>query len=157
MPSKIQTSDSNKRLNVIRKLLEGGEIGTQEELAEELHRQKFTVTQSTISRDLRRIGAVKTQDPSGRIVYRMPEEAAILAPLPTAGLKNLILEIGHNGSMIVIQTTPGSASLVARQLDHTRPEGMLGTIAGDDTIFVAPSSPTRIEQTITAILAQFRT
>jgi transcriptional regulator of arginine metabolism len=55
----------------------------------------------------------------------------------------------------VINTTPGSASLVARQLDQTKPEGILGTIAGDDTIFVAPLSARKIEQTISAINALF--
>jgi transcriptional regulator of arginine metabolism len=57
--------------------------------------------------------------------------------------------------LIVINTTPGSASLVARQLDQTRPEGILGTIAGDDTIFVAPVSSRKIEQTVEAISALF--
>lgn len=148
-------SESAQRLNILRRLLQGGEIGTQEELAEELHRQKFTVTQSTISRDLRRLGAVKAQDTSGRTVYRMPDEAVLPPPITPSGLKDLLIEIQHNGSMIVIHTSPGSASLVARQLDHSRPEGILGTIAGDDTIFVAPASGKRIEQTISAIIRQF--
>ena len=142
-----------QRLNLLRRLLTESEIGTQEELVEELRRQKFTVTQSTVSRDLRRLGVVKTVDPTGRTVYRLPDDASMGAPLPLASnLGNLITDIEHNGSMIVIHTSPGSASLLARQLDHTRPEGMLGTIAGDDTIFVAPHSPRRIEATIAAII-----
>ncbi len=147
--------ESVQRLNTLRELLFAGEIGTQEELVEEMHRQKFTVTQSTISRDLRRLGAVKTTDGSGRTVYRMPEEVSAPVPLAQAGLRNLIVDIEHNGSMIVVHTTPGSASLLSAQLDHTRPEGILGTIAGDDTIFIAPGNTKRIDQTIQAIVQQF--
>lgn len=148
-------SDSVKRLDTLRDLLFAGKISTQEELVEELQRQKFFVTQSTISRDLRRLGAVKTTDSTGRTVYRMPEEVSAPVPLATSGLRDLLVDIEHNGSMIVIHTTPGSASLVARQLDHSRPEGILGTIAGDDTIFVAPANARKIEQTIAAIVQQF--
>ena len=146
---------SAQRLNSLRELLSAGEISTQEELAEELSRQKFVVTQSTISRDLRRLGAVKTQDSTGRTVYRMPDEISAPVPMANSGLRNLLVDIEHNGSMIVIHTTPGSASLVARQLDHSRPRGILGTIAGDDTIFVAPANSKVIESTITAIVQHF--
>ena len=146
--------ESLQRLNSLRALLSAGEISTQDELATELHRQKFTVTQSTISRDLRRLGAVKTQDSTGRTVYRMPDEISSPVPLLSSGLRDLLVDIEHNGSMIVIHTTPGSASLIARQLDHSRPEGILGTIAGDDTIFVAPASSRKIESTIEAIVRQ---
>lgn len=155
MPSKI-ASEPVQRLHLLRRLLEAGEIGTQEELVEELRRQKYTVTQSTISRDLRRLGAIKTVDQDGQTVYRLPDDPGIGAAMPpTSGLRNLLLNIQHNGALIVIHTTPGSASLVARQLDQTRPEGMLGTLAGDDTIFVAPASQRMIEKTIQAIVAQF--
>ncbi len=155
--SSRQLPESVQRLNTLRELLFSGAISTQEEIVEEMHRQKFTVTQSTISRDLRRLGAVKTTDSTGRTVYRMPEEVSAPVPIAPTGFRNLIVDIEHNGSMIVIHTTPGSASLVAAQLDHTRPEGILGTIAGDDTIFVAPASatPKKIEQTIAAIVKQF--
>ncbi len=146
--------ESLQRLNSLRELLAAGEISTQEDLVTELHRQKFTVTQSTISRDLRRLGAIKTQDPTGRTVYRLPEEALTPVSLASSGLRDLLVDIEDNGSMIVIHTTPGSASLIARQLDQTRPEGMLGTIAGDDTIFVAPASSRKIDATIKAIVQQ---
>lgn len=148
-------SDPMQRLNVLRGLLEEGKISTQEELVEELRKQKFVVTQSTISRDLTRLSAVKTRDATGRIVYRLPHDVVEVAPLPASNLKGLMVDIQHNGSLIVIRTTPGSASLIASQLDLTKPEGILGTIAGDDTIFVAPKSPRTIQRTIDAILADF--
>jgi len=148
-------SDSRDRLNTLRKLLSNGDLSTQEELAVELSEQKFKVTQSTISRDLRKLGAVKAQDPAGRTVYRLPDDLSSPAMISGNSFAGLLVNVQHNGSLIVINTTPGSASLVARQLDQTRPEGILGTIAGDDTIFVAPVSSRKIEQTVEAISALF--
>lgn len=146
--------DSMQRLTALRSLLEQGELSTQGEFCSALKSQGFEVTQSTVSRDLTRVAAVKARDASGRVVYRLPDDNSSL-PVLMPSFKGLITDIQHNGNMIVIHTTPGSASLVARQLDTSRPEGILGTIAGDDTIFVAPSHPRRINKTIAAISAEF--
>ena len=145
----IAHSESKSRLNVLRELLNEGTLSTQDELREELGRRHFKVTQSTVSRDLRRLGAIKAIDEDGQTVYRLSEETPI--PVSTSSLRDLVNDIQSNGSIIVIQTTPGSASLIARHLDHTRPAGILGTIAGDDTIFVAPASIKDIKPTIAAI------
>jgi transcriptional regulator of arginine metabolism len=152
MLSKVQ--DPSDRLSALRKLLEEGDASTQEDLVKELKAQKFAVTQSTISRDLSRLNAVKTRDSSGRVVYRLPDDI-MAAHQPVADMKGLLLDIHHNESLIVIKTTPGSASLLARLLDTSKPEGILGTIAGDDTIFVAPSSERKINQTIMKIREEF--
>jgi transcriptional regulator of arginine metabolism len=143
------------RLTALRRLLSEEKLSTQDELREELKSLKFKVTQSTISRDLRRLGAIRAVDPDGRIVYRLPEE--IHAPLPQSNgtLENLVLDIKHNGFMIVLNTVAGSASLIARHLDQKKPAGILGTIAGDDTIFVAPANLKNIQQTIKAIRDSF--
>ena len=149
-------ADARARLQTLRKLLEEGEVSTQEELAEALEKKNFSVTQSTISRDLRRIGAVKTISAVGEVVYRLPDELMLPSapPVLTSGIKGLLLSIEHNGSMIVIKTPPGSASLVAHHLDLTKPDGILGTIAGDDTIFVAPASVKKIASTMDAIVEE---
>jgi transcriptional regulator of arginine metabolism len=152
---KTPASIAKARTAALYEILEKGDLSTQEEFVEELRAQKFDVTQSTISRDLRRIGAIKVTGPGGTVVYRLPEEQS--TPLPAVvsnGLKGLLVEISHNGSMIVIHTSPGSASLVARHLDAVRPRGILGTIAGDDTIFVAPASVKEIRATIDEITAE---
>lgn len=148
------TADSIQRLGALKNLLLQGELSTQEEFCDALKSQGFEVTQSTVSRDLTRLSAIKARDTSGRIVYRLPKDNFSLPSL-IPKFKGLITNIQHNGTTIVIHTTPGSASLVARQLDTNRPEGILGTIAGDDTIFVAPSHPRKIDKTIKAILAEF--
>lgn len=153
--SKSNVSEAKSRAAALYEILAKGDLSTQEEFVEELRSQKFDVTQSTVSRDLRRLGAIKVTGPGGSVVYRLPEEQ--MAPLPAAvsnGLKGLLLDIGHNGSMIVLHTSPGSASLVARHLDAVRPRGILGTIAGDDTIFIAPASVKEIHATIQEITAE---
>ncbi len=153
MLSKSQT-DPMQRLNALRKLLEEGDASTQEDLVKELKSQRFAVTQSTISRDLSRLNAVKGRDPTGRVVYRLPDD--VMIPTPAVNdMKGLLLDIYNNESLIVIKTTPGSASLLARLLDQNKPEGILGTIAGDDTIFVAPRSEKKITQTIAKIREEF--
>lgn len=143
-------SSGKSRLDALRELLDEGTLSTQDELRDKLEKQGFDVTQSTISRDMRKIGAVRGFDSFGRTVYRLPED--ISAPVITPGsMGDLVTEIVTNGSIIVIHTTPGSASLVARHLDHFRPADILGTIAGDDTIFVAPATLTNLKAAIREI------
>lgn len=139
---------------MIRRLLGAGKSSTQEELRDDLEKEGFDVNQSTISRDLRKIGAIKTIDAKGRTVYRL-SEAAAEKNIVGQSVPDLILSIEHNDSMIVISTTPGSASLVARHLDIVKPAGILGTIAGDDTIFVVPTKVKSINQTVEAIKDSF--
>ncbi|MCC2679161.1 MAG: argR [Pseudobdellovibrio sp.] len=141
-----RSNDTQERLQVLRELIREGEASTQEELCNALKRKKFNVTQSTVSRDLRRIGAVKATNTEGEIIYLLPEQH--LAQIPRANthdISQLIVEIRSNESMIVLHTTPGSASLVAAELDRLRATlGILGTLSGDDTIFVAPVSVKQI-------------
>lgn len=131
-------TDVKARLKALRLLLEEETPSTQEELRDKLEHQDFDVTQSTISRDLRRLGAIRTAGERGQAVYRLPDETEV--PLPTTNVGDLIWDITSNGSLIVINTAAGSAPLVARYLDRSAAPEILGTIAGDDTIFVAPAS-----------------
>jgi len=144
------TTETNKRQAALRRLLGQGGVTTQDELRDELERQNFAVTQSTISRDLRRIGAVKAVDAKGETVYRLPEEMISLR-LPPTNIEDMVLDIRTNGALIVMLTAPDCASLVARHLDLSRPQGVIGTIAGDDTIFVAPANLKTIPATIKSI------
>lgn len=141
------------RLNALRKLLSAGKLSTQDELREELSELDFDVTQSTVSRDLRRLGAVKAIDPSGRTVYRLPSDRDSGPASPAGGIAEMITEIRQNGAMIVIHTTPGSASLVARHVDQSRLSKVIGTIAGDDTVFVAPVQIREIKEAVAQINA----
>lgn len=146
---------AHTRLEALKKLLLEGSGGTQEELVEALLRKKFSVTQSTISRDLRRLGAIKVNTPEGKTVYRLSQEQLSLPISNSNGLRDLLVSIDHNDAMIVIHTSPGSASLVARHLDMMKQTlGLLGTIAGDDTIFVAPARTKKIQSTVDAIIEE---
>ncbi|MEK7358527.1 MAG: hypothetical protein AAB250_18930, partial [Bdellovibrionota bacterium] len=71
--------------------------------------------------------------------------------LPPTNLEDMVLDVKTNGALIVMLTAPDCASLVARHLDLSRPQGVMGTIAGDDTIFVAPANLKAIPATIKAI------
>src|SRR5262249_54967472 len=134
----VANLESKTRLEALRELLGQGKLSTQDDLREELLSRRFEVTQSTISRDLRRLGAVKAVDPDGRTVYRLSAEPSV--PVPGNSIRDLVQDIQTNGSIIVIHTIPGTASLVALHLDRFKPGGILGTVAGEDTIFVAPGS-----------------
>jgi len=147
----VGNTDPRERQIFLRKLLAEGKISTQEDLADELRRHDFDITQSTISRDLRKIGAIKTVDASGTTVYRLSNDRPVQPPLRSSSLKHLLIDIQHNGFMIVIHTTAGSASLIAAHFDQIKIGGILGTIAGDDTIFIAPASPSNIEEIIQKI------
>lgn len=140
-----RSSDTQERQMLLRQLIREGEASTQVELCSALKRKKFDVKQSTVSRDLRRIGAVKATNSEGEIIYLLPEQAQI--PRANHDVSQLVIEIRSNESMIVIQTTPGSASLIAADLDRMRVSlGILGTLSGDDTIFVAPVSTKQISK-----------
>lgn len=149
-------NDSQARIMVLRQLLREGSASTQEELGKALKQKKFHVTQSTISRDLRRIGAIKTTNAEGEIVYKLSEETFLMPTAMSDSLGQMLLDITSNENMIVLHTSPGSASLVARHLDSMRTTlGILGTIAGDDTIFIAPASTKKISALIQKIKDEF--
>jgi transcriptional regulator of arginine metabolism len=102
-----------------------------------------------VSRLLRKLQAVKTSDGQGNIVYKLSHDGTM--SVETGGVASLIVSIQSNGSLIVIQTTTGSAQLVAQYLDRARLPQILGTLAGDDTIFVAPSTSRVMPSTLEAI------
>jgi transcriptional regulator of arginine metabolism len=145
-------NEVQERQMVLRSLLREGSASTQDELCEALNNKGFDCTQSTISRDLRRVGAIKTTNAEGEIVYKLNEVYSLLPPQVSSSLDGLLTEIHANESMVVLHTTPGSASLVARHIDNVRSSiGILGTIAGDDTIFVVPASVKKISSVIRKI------
>jgi transcriptional regulator of arginine metabolism len=127
--------------DLVRQLLLAEHIGTQEELIQRLKQQGHHVNQSKVSRILRKLGAIRTSSDQH---YSLPQEPA--PPAARNIFPHLIVDISHNETLIIIRTNPGSASLIARVLDHHGQElGILGTVAGDDTIFVAPCTIRNIQ------------
>jgi len=135
----MKESYSKTLTEALKTLLVERQTGTQEEICEALEKQGFKINQSTVSRLLRKVKAIKVENEKGESVYSLPREPA--PPTITPALRSLVLDILVNETTVVIFTSPGSASLIGRILDYKQPSSeVLGTIAGDDTIFVVPKS-----------------
>jgi len=113
-----------------------------------LKKQGFdNISQSKISRMLSKFGAVRTRNARQEMVYCLPAELGV--PTAKSPLRQLVIDIEYNEVMIIIRTSPGAAQLIARLLDSlSKSDGVLGTIAGDDTIFIAPTNVGKIAETI---------
>ena len=108
-------------------------------IVQALQEQGFdNINQSKVSRMLTKFGAVRTRNAKMEMVYCLPAELGV--PTTSSPLKNTVLDIDHNDAVVVIHK-PGAAQLIARMLDSLgKTEGILGTIAGDDTIFTTPAN-----------------
>ncbi len=134
----------------LKSLIWQGNLGTQEDLVEALHKAGYEVSQSKVSRLLRKLMVVKVKNEKGETVYALPKEP--IPPSTHSPLAHLILKIDANESTVVIYTSPGSAPLIARLLDyHEKESTILATLAGDDTIFVAPKSIKQIKKTLSEV------
>jgi transcriptional regulator of arginine metabolism len=144
----MTTDETAARRAAITSLLRRRAVATQEELRALLARAGHAVTQATLSRDLARLGARRAARPGGGTSYELPGGAgsALVADRPgdrpgdrLGELADLVVDLDDNGQLVIVRTTPGAASAVALALDHAQLPGVLGTLAGDDTIFVAPA------------------
>lgn len=133
-------TSSERRRDAVARIIRSREIGTQEELLSVLARAGFRATQATLSRDLARLGARRVSRPEGGTVYELDGAAEGNG---LGALRGLVQEITANASLVVIRTHPGSAPAIARAIDLGDVPEVLGTIAGDDTIFVAPAGGLR--------------
>jgi transcriptional regulator of arginine metabolism len=135
----MRMAERSRRHRHILDLIQRGGISSQEQLAGMLQRAGIDVTQATLSRDLRELGVLK-----GSTGYRLPGDQPPAhnsnGELAQA-LKELLIKSEHGGNVAVLHTGPGRAPLLALQIDRSRPPGVLGTVAGDDTIFMAMRTP----------------
>jgi transcriptional regulator of arginine metabolism len=117
-------------------LIKAGKISSQGDLVRELKKAGYSVTQTTASRDLEEIGAVRSRGADGEALYSIAESddgsLARSMPLPA----DLILSVEASGNLAVVRTPPGGAQLLASSLDHSEIKSIIGTIAGDDTVLV---------------------
>lgn len=128
--------DRRLRLAAIRRIISRGGTAQQEELLAALARDGFTVTQSTLSRDLRDLRVARVPDGAHGYRYGFAEAEPMAGSF--AGLVNDIksglVELIFSGNLLVVRTLPGHASSVARALDNLPIDELAGTIAGDDTV-----------------------
>ena len=128
------------RQRAIRDLVESRAIRTQQELAAALHGRGFRTTQATISRDVRELGLAKSGR-GGTSIYVLPQRLVDAEATGEDRLRRLLgslpIERREAGLLLVIRTVPGSAHAIAAALDRARWDDLEGSIAGDDTVFVA--------------------
>jgi len=128
-------SPAERRREAVARLIAARHIATQEELLPALRESGFEATQATLSRDLARLGARRVSAPGGGTRYELPAEERRDG---LDALGRLVASVSCNGSLVVVRTHPGSAPAVARAVDLAQLPDLLGTIAGDDTVFIAP-------------------
>jgi transcriptional regulator of arginine metabolism len=142
----------NARHRRIVELLETLRVRSQSELARLLADDGVAVTQTTLSRDLDELGAVKIRDGSGDLVYAVPAEGGDttprLAPLNGEGsarlgrlAAELLVSAESSANLAVLRTPPGAAQFLASAIDRSGATDVLGTIAGDDTVLLISRAP----------------
>jgi transcriptional regulator of arginine metabolism len=139
MASKVQ------RQQAIARLIAKHAVTNQPQLVDLLADDGIAATQATVSRDLEDLGAVKVRVPGGDTVYAIPEyEPARIAPEEQLRrvMGEWVAEVRRSGNLVVLRTPPGCAHVVASALDRSGMHGILGTVAGDDTLMcVAEEGP----------------
>ncbi len=126
----------------IKEIIQAQPIASQEELCLELKKRNFDVTQATLSRDLKELGVVRANTDQG-LRYALSNEGEERKIKSLIGLE--VTRIDMNEVMIIIRTLPGRAPGVASFIDSLHQPEILGTVAGDDTVLVLPSSVARTE------------
>jgi transcriptional regulator of arginine metabolism len=140
--------EKQRRHLTIEQILASRTITTQSELASAMRKEGFKTTQATLSRDMKELGIAWVYTPSGAKYMLSPEQEE---ERMTTLIGSEIEEIEANESIVVIKTLPGRAQGVAAIIDHLRLPSVLGTLAGDNTVFILPRSIKRMKETIGAI------
>ena len=131
--------NKNQRQHRITDLLRNEPVTNQGQLVELLEHEGVVATQATVSRDLDELGAVKVKVAGGDAVYAIPENPAdrvVPEDLLKRVLSNWVVDIQSSANIVVIRTPPGSAHVGASAIDRAGMPDVLGSVAGDDTMFV---------------------
>jgi transcriptional regulator of arginine metabolism len=126
----------------LQQLLSRGIAGNQKQLVKTFADIGVITTQSSVSRALKKINAVKSMDDSGNTIYTLQTSASgqQIASPPSDIFESLVHGIEHNDHLIVVQAKPGTAMTVAKFIDDKKFDQVMGTVAGDDTIMIAPKN-----------------
>jgi transcriptional regulator of arginine metabolism len=139
-----------KRHAAILRIIRDKRIESQDALREALAGEGITVTQATLSRDIRELGLAKLVDPQGGSYYANPTEGSLRPDLGQV-LPALLVSVEGTGPIIVIKTATGGAPAVAAALDQAGWKEIIGTLAGDDTLLIIAKNP-RMRQQVEARL-----
>ena len=139
--------NKNNRLEAIRMVISEQDVKNQEQLLQILLQKGYSVTQTTLSRDLKKMKISKVANTYGDYLYVLPNHALLQKKTGTAALDDHTLNqprygfvsLNFSGNMAVIKTKPGYASSLAYDIDNHNIPGVLGTIAGDDTLLIVLS------------------
>jgi transcriptional regulator of arginine metabolism len=133
----------NIRQQAILRIVTEGAVSTQAELVAALREEGFDVVQTTVSRDVQELGLVKVRAPSGRLVYAASGSGdADRLKAIGAAMRRYAVGVEEAGPLVVVTTPSGYASALAQAIDEGRHPDIAGTIAGDNTIFLAPRATT---------------
>lgn len=132
----------NNRMETLKMLISSQELCSQEEVLRALEKEGYSVTQATLSRDLKQLKVAKAASMNGKYVYVLPNETMYKRVTSPRTAREMMLTSGYlsinfSGNIAVIKTRPGYASSIAYNIDSNDIPGVMGSIAGDDTIFVA--------------------
>ena len=131
----------NSRLEALRLIISSQQLGSQDELLAALQKDGFKLTQATLSRDLKQLKVAKAASMSGNYIYVLPNETMYKRVSTPNSIREMMtvpgfVSISYSGNMGVIKTRPGYASSIAWNIDNSDIPEIIGTIAGDDTIFI---------------------
>ena len=136
-PKELTKLGKTQRQYLVAKLIEAQAVPNQAALVDLLAADGVAATQATVSRDLEELGAIKVRVPGGQSVYALPElETDRLAPFDQLRrvLGEWVGEVASSDNIVVLRTPPGCAHVVASALDRSALDGLIGTVAGDDTV-----------------------
>ncbi len=127
-----------ERQGAILRLVAERELATQAEVADALREEGIDAVQTTVSRDIAQLGLVKVRNRDAKLVYALPgaDDLTRMSDL-AAALRRWTVSLTATGPLVVIQTPSGYANALAQQIDAARLPDIAGTVAGDNTIFVA--------------------
>ena len=144
------------RLDTLRMIISSREMGSQDELLTALQQEGFKLTQATLSRDLKQLKVAKAASMNGNYVYVLPNVTMYKRISTPVQIKEMMQvpgfrSIHFSGNMGVIKTRPGYASSIAYNIDNSNIPYILGTIAGDDTIFIVIREDASERDVVTAL------
>ncbi len=129
------------RIETLKMIISSQQMGSQEEVLRALSSEGFNLTQATLSRDMKQLKVAKAASMNGKYVYVLPNETMYRRVSKPATAREMLrtpgfISISFSGNMAVVKTRPGYASSIAYNIDNDDIPEILGTIAGDDTIFI---------------------